>query len=398
MVEHRHGAWPGGASERIGQGLVARSRCDEIETSSGLDYLALGHVHVHGRITARATTVALLLRFAGGALRRFRRRQGGRSSPFVPESGVQVEVIEQISVWGEDRDAPSPHGAFNMTLRECPSRANGDHWETSMSAEAFRAEARDWLEDNCPDPPCAAAWAAIRLVDARPQYANPETKLWLDRMAERGWTAPHVAKGIRRRRLEAWPKSTECLPTRCRRINAAAPLSGHGLTMIGPGDSRVRHPRAVPRTPAAASARGEIRWCQGYSEPGAGSDLASLQMPGGSRTATTIVVNGSKIWTSGRRPAQIGSSALVRTDLHGPQARRHLLPRARHGNPGRQRLPHRAHQRFFERVLPDVLRRCAGAEAQLSSASLAKAGRLASGSCNTSAVPSAVAAATPGKR
>ncbi|MYB38727.1 MAG: acyl-CoA dehydrogenase [Gammaproteobacteria bacterium] len=177
-----------------------------------------------------------------------------------------------------------------------------------MTAETFRAEARDWLEDNC--PPTMRRAGGYTAGGRKAKYPNPETKLWLDRMAERGWTAPH------------WPKeygggglSTEehqVLADEMGRINAAAPLSGHGLTMIGPAILEFgTHEQCLEHLPRIA--RGEIRWCQGYSEPGAGSDLASLQCRA-EEDGDDYLVNGSKIWTSGADQAD-WIFALVRTDF-----------------------------------------------------------------------------------
>ena len=177
-----------------------------------------------------------------------------------------------------------------------------------MSAEAFRAEARDWLEDNC--PPTMRRAGGYTAGGRKARYPNPETKLWLDRMAERGWTAPH------------WPteygggglskEEHQILADEMGRINAAAPLSGHGLTMIGPAILEFgTHEQCREHLPRIA--RGEIRWCQGYSEPGAGSDLASLQCRA-EEDGDDYLVNGSKIWTSGADQAD-WIFALVRTDF-----------------------------------------------------------------------------------
>jgi len=177
-----------------------------------------------------------------------------------------------------------------------------------MTAETFRAEARDWLEENC--PPTMRRAGGYTAGGRKAKYPNPETKVWLDRMAERGWTAPH------------WPKeygggglSTEehqVLADEMGRINAAAPLSGHGLTMIGPAILEFgTHEQCLEHLPRIA--RGEIRWCQGYSEPGAGSDLASLQCRA-EEDGDDYLVNGSKIWTSGADQAD-WIFALVRTDF-----------------------------------------------------------------------------------
>lgn len=172
---------------------------------------------------------------------------------------------------------------------------------------SFQLEVRDWLEENC--PPSMRRGGHYNSGGKKAIYTNPEAKLWLDRMAERGWTAP------------TWPKEYtggglskeehQVLSEEMRRINAAAPLGGHGLTMIGPAilefgtedQCREHLPRIVS---------GEIRWCQGYSEPGAGSDLASLQCRA-EEDGDDYVINGSKIWTSGADQAD-WIFVLVRTD------------------------------------------------------------------------------------
>ena len=172
----------------------------------------------------------------------------------------------------------------------------------------FRGEARAWLERHCPQS-LRQGVGGSTAGGRKAVYANPDTRLWLACMAERGWTAP------------AWPREYggaglsvaehRVLDEEMRRINAPAPLVGHGLTMIGPAilefGTKEQCAEHLPRI-----ARGEIRWCQGYSEPGAGSDLASLQMRA-VEDGDDYVVNGSKIWTSGADGAD-WIFCLVRTD------------------------------------------------------------------------------------
>ena len=177
-----------------------------------------------------------------------------------------------------------------------------------MTAETFRAEARDWLEENC--PPTMRRAGGYTAGGRKAHYPNPETKLWLDRMAERGWTAPHWPKEYGGGGLSK--EEHQVLADEMGRINAAAPLSGHGLTMIGPAILEFgTHEQCLEHLPRIA--RGEIRWCQGYSEPGAGSDLASLQCRA-EEDGDDYLVNGSKIWTSGADQAD-WIFALVRTDF-----------------------------------------------------------------------------------
>lgn len=172
----------------------------------------------------------------------------------------------------------------------------------------FREDTRAWLEDNCPDSirsPGPSTDGGKRAV-----YSNPDTKVWLDLMAEKGWTAPHWPKAYDGAGLEK--AEVQILNEEIRRINARVPLGGHGLTMIGPAllefgndDQCKEH---LPKI-----ARGEIKWCQGYSEPRAGSDLASLQMRA-LEDGDDYVINGSKLWTSGADKAD-WIFALVRTDM-----------------------------------------------------------------------------------
>ena len=178
----------------------------------------------------------------------------------------------------------------------------------------FRGEARDWLADNCPQS-LREGLGGYTAGGRKAVYANPDTKLWLDRMAERGWTAPTWPQAYGGGGLDV--EQHAILNEEMRRINAPAPLAGHGLTMIGPAILEFgTEAQCLEHLPPIA--RGDIRWCQGYSEPGAGSDLAGLQMRA-EEDGDDYVVNGSKIWTSGADGAD-WIFCLVRTD---PQAPKH---------------------------------------------------------------------------
>jgi alkylation response protein AidB-like acyl-CoA dehydrogenase len=178
--------------------------------------------------------------------------------------------------------------------------------------EQFREETRAWLAENC--PPGARGPGQIPNGSTKIKIVDPDVQLWLDRMIEKGWTVPN------------WPKEYGgggldtahylVLLEEMRVINARPAMSGFGTSMIGPTllemgteDQKLRH---LPRI-----ARAEVEWCQGYSEPGAGSDLASL------RTAAVLdgdhfVINGSKTWTSGAHNAD-WMFILVRTDPKVPK-------------------------------------------------------------------------------
>ncbi len=185
-----------------------------------------------------------------------------------------------------------------------------------MSLEAFREETRSWLEANCPAS-MRESCAEDQIIGGgtKQQYDNPDQKLWLDRMAEKGWTAP------------TWPTEYGggglskdeflVLQDEMARINARAPISGMGFSMIGPTllDYGTEEQKAE-HLPKIVS--GELRWCQGYSEPGAGSDLAALQTKCEDK-GDHFLINGQKIWTSGAQYAD-WIFTLVRTE---PQAPKH---------------------------------------------------------------------------
>ncbi|MBA57686.1 MAG: acyl-CoA dehydrogenase [Gammaproteobacteria bacterium] len=176
----------------------------------------------------------------------------------------------------------------------------------------FRAETRSWLETNCPPE---MRNLSFHWEDAHLIYSKPEAGIWLKKMAEKGWVAPTWPKEYGGGGLE--PEKALILSEEMKRIKATAPSSGMGLTMIGPtllefGSEEQKH-RHIPRI-----CDGTVRWCQGYSEPGAGSDLAALQTKA-VIDGDKFVINGQKIWTSGAQYAD-WMFALVRTD---PNASKH---------------------------------------------------------------------------
>ena len=182
--------------------------------------------------------------------------------------------------------------------------------------EAFRAETRAWLEANCPpemrqpirddDDVC---WGGRNV-----KFKNEAQKLWLDRMAAKGWTVPEWPTqygGGGLSRAEA-----KVLGEEMRRIKARPPLSSFGIWMLGPALLKYgNEAQKLEHLPKIA--RGEIRWCQGYSEPGAGSDLASLRTSAEDK-GDHYLVNGSKVWTSYADKAD-WIFCLVRTDAQAPK-------------------------------------------------------------------------------
>ena len=184
-----------------------------------------------------------------------------------------------------------------------------------MSLDEFREETRAWLEENCP-----TSMRTPMPQDEYPgggrrmQYKNPDTKIWMDRMAEKGFTVPIWPREYGGAGLNS--NEARVLREEMSRIHARTPLVGMGLSMIGPAlleygneEQKAEH---LPKI-----ARGEIWWCQGYSEPNSGSDLASLQTKA-IVDGDDYIINGQKIWTSGADNAD-WIFCLVRTDFEAPK-------------------------------------------------------------------------------
>jgi acyl-CoA dehydrogenase len=174
----------------------------------------------------------------------------------------------------------------------------------------FREETRRWLDQNAPPSMRVPFTSHDDLCWGGRKAAYPaDVMRWLHANAERGFTAP------------TWPKEygggglgkaeAKILAEEMAALSLRPPLVGFGLSMIGPlllqeGSDALRKEH-VPKI-----ARGEIRWCQGYSEPDAGSDLASLKTKA-VRDGDDYVLDGSKIWTSYAEKAD-WMFILVRTD------------------------------------------------------------------------------------
>ncbi len=173
--------------------------------------------------------------------------------------------------------------------------------------EAFRAEARAWLEENFPRK--LAAQRARTVDEGEEDDASPDAALWKKRMGAKGWGVPTWPTKYGGGGLSA--AEAQVLREEMRRAGASNPIGGMGVMMFGPTlleyGSEAQKQRHIPPI-----VRGELRWCQGYSEPGAGSDLASLQTRAEDK-GDHYLVNGQKIWTSGAQYAD-WCFCLVRTD------------------------------------------------------------------------------------
>ena len=179
--------------------------------------------------------------------------------------------------------------------------------------QTFREETRDWLETNCPSEmrkPGDVSWGG-----RKPSFSHPDQEIWLERMGEKGWTCP------------IWPieyggggltnKENKVLQEEMLAAGARPALASFGIWMLGPAllefaseEQKLEH---IPNI-----VKGKIWWCQGYSEPGSGSDLASLSTKA-VEDGDDYIINGQKIWTSNANYADM-IFCLVRT---GPQEPKH---------------------------------------------------------------------------
>jgi len=175
----------------------------------------------------------------------------------------------------------------------------------------FRAETRAWLEANCPPEmrqPIRSE-ADICWGGRNPDFASPAQKTWLDAMGARGWTVPDWPTQYGGGGLSA--AETKILREEMAALACRNPLSSFGISMLGPAllkyGTEAQKQEHLPKI-----ARGEIRWCQGYSEPNAGSDLASLATSA-KEDGDDFIINGQKVWTSYADKAD-WIFCLVRTD------------------------------------------------------------------------------------
>jgi acyl-CoA dehydrogenase len=162
--------------------------------------------------------------------------------------------------------------------------------------EAFRTETRAWLEANCPAEmrtPMKGekdlCWGGRRF-----EFQSVVQKQWLDVMASRGWTVPDWPKEYGGGGLS--PAEAKILKEEMKALGCRPPLTSFGISMLGPALLKYGNEEQKKRF-LTEIARGEIRWCQGYSEPGAGSDLAGLQTKA-EDMGDHYLVNGQKVWTS----------------------------------------------------------------------------------------------------
>ncbi len=195
-------------------------------------------------------------------------------------------------------------------------------WSDSPDQATFRKEVATFIETRLPDDyrgseeggeGFSGGWQSDRKSDDAD--ARGDAMAWADALAEKGWIAPHWPKeygGAGLSTMEQFIYNQEMAKA------AAPPVGGMGVSLLGPtmivhgsDEQKAEH---LPRVLS-----GEVAWAQGYSEPSAGSDLASLQTRA-VRDGDDYVINGQKIWTSGAQFAD-WLFALVRTEPDAPKHR-----------------------------------------------------------------------------
>ena len=207
-----------------------------------------------------------------------------------------------------------------------PSGGAGVDWADTAEEAAFRSEVRAFIDERLPQLfkqraleydrehyPGTYGWYKDRTSDDSEE--RDAAIAWAEALAERGWAAPH------------WPAEYggAGLTTMFQFIfkqemaTAQAPvIGGTGVTLLGPTlivhGNEEQKSRYIPQILS-----GEARWVQGYSEPGAGSDLAALQTRA-ERDGDEYVINGQKIWTSSAHEAT-SIFLLARTDPEAPRHR-----------------------------------------------------------------------------
>ena len=178
--------------------------------------------------------------------------------------------------------------------------------DTRADLDSFREEARAFLAENFP-PELRGKNNLLSSVEEAGEE-SPAEKAWRVAMGEKGWGTPTWPKEYGGGGLTK--KQARILEEEMAKAGAWNPIGGMGVMMLGPtllefASEEQKHEHIPP------ICKGEIRWCQGYSEPNAGSDLANLQTMAEDK-GDHYLVNGQKTWTSGGQWAD-KCFCLVRT-------------------------------------------------------------------------------------
>jgi alkylation response protein AidB-like acyl-CoA dehydrogenase len=188
-------------------------------------------------------------------------------------------------------------------------------WKDSADQAAFRAQVRGVIETKLPERYRAGHGEWERDRKSEDPTAQKAAIDWGKALAEYGWVAPHWPEeygGAGLSPMEQFIFKQEMA------TSGAPAVGGQGVSQLGPTlivhGSEEQKKEHLPKILS-----GEVDWRQGYSEPGAGSDLASLQTRA-IRDGDEYVINGQKIWTSLAHLAD-WLYVLVRTDPDAPKHR-----------------------------------------------------------------------------
>jgi alkylation response protein AidB-like acyl-CoA dehydrogenase len=179
--------------------------------------------------------------------------------------------------------------------------------DRSNSIDAFRAEVKGWLSENFPKALAFDFVAQLAKLQAQPE--SVEATSWRKLLGAKGWGVPTWPREVGGGGLSR--QQAAVLAEEMAKVGARNPIGGMGVAFFGPTLLEYGSD-ALKKQHFPGIVNGDVWWCQGYSEPGAGSDLASLRTFAEDK-GDHFLVNGSKIWTSGAQNAD-RCYCLVRTD------------------------------------------------------------------------------------
>jgi len=184
--------------------------------------------------------------------------------------------------------------------------------ENEVAVSDFRMETRSWLKANCPKSMCKSIKDPFDLYwgGRNAKFNSEDQKIWYERMLERRWIVPYWETKYGGGGLT--PEENNILTQEMTRLGCRKPLYSFGIAMLGPALLKfATEEQKLHYLPEIVE--GKIWWCQGYSEPNAGSDLASLQTKAIDK-GDYYEVTGSKVWTSYADKSD-WIFCLVRTDF-----------------------------------------------------------------------------------
>jgi hypothetical protein len=271
---------------------------------------------------------------------------------------MQFSIIDRVDAWhencgkmrGPENRVPVRGRAPQAVSPKSGERVGQMDWEDTSEQAAFRGEVRGLIENGLPaDYENGGDWIQDRKSDDPAKLQRAQE--WQDALAAKGWVAPHWPKeygGAGLTPIEQFIFKQEMT------LAGAPSVGGQGVSQLGP--TLIVHgtdEQKAEHLPQILS--GEVNWQQGYSEPGSGSDLASLQTRA-VRDGDDFVINGQKIWTSGAQYAD-WLYVLTRTDPEAPKHRGISFMLMKMGIPGLSIRPlidmsdhHHFNETFFEDV------------------------------------------------